>query len=154
MCARVVGGRKAFGPPSLRFGAASEGVSKVLGVMEIFRLHQFVRSISRFFCCLLRGAERDEEAKRDAALVLRLQRAADVAEGARLAPEHDTERACVYAIEVARLSGEPLPQGGQMQVVFRRVQRGAPFPPSLRFGVASRTIYKPLPISIGILYDG
>jgi hypothetical protein len=44
-----------------------------------------VRSISRFFCHLPRRAQRDEEAEGDTALVLRFERAADIAEGARLA---------------------------------------------------------------------
>jgi hypothetical protein len=68
-----------------------------------------------------------EQAQRDAALVLRLERAPDIAEGACLATEHVPERACEHAVQVPRLNGEQIGQGGQVQVVFSRLQRGAPF---------------------------
>jgi hypothetical protein len=42
---------------------------------------------------LLRRAQRDEEPENGAALVLRLERAADIAEGACLAQEHVREGA-------------------------------------------------------------
>jgi hypothetical protein len=58
-------------------------------------------------------------------LVLRLERTADIAEGACFVPEHVPERACKHAIEVARLSGEEILQGGEIQV--DRVHRGTPF---------------------------
>jgi hypothetical protein len=60
-------------------------------------------------------------------LVLRLERTADIAERACLAQEHVSERACEHAVQVARLSGEQFGQGGQMRVVFDRLQRDAPF---------------------------
>ena len=96
-------------------------------MMAIFLLHQFVRSISRFFLRRLRRAKRDEETECDAALVLRLERAADIAERACLAREHVHEGVHEQAVEVARLSGKPIREGGQMQVGFDRVQRGTPF---------------------------
>ncbi len=76
---------------------------------------------------MLRRAQSDEEPENGAALVLRLERAADIAEGACLAPEHVGERTREHAMQVARLSGKQILQGGQMQVVFDRVQRGTPF---------------------------
>ena len=96
-------------------------------MMAIFRLHQFVRSISKFFLRRLRRAKRDEETEDRAALVLRLERAADIAERACLAREHVHEGVHEQAVEVARLNGKPILEGGQMQVVFGRVQRGTPF---------------------------
>jgi hypothetical protein len=60
-------------------------------------------------------------------LVLRRERAADIAEGAGLAPEHVAKGVCEHAIEAARLRGKPILQVGQIQVVFDRVQRGTPF---------------------------
>ena len=116
MCARLVRPRGAF----------REGSSKVLDMIAILLLHQFVRSISRFFLRRLCRAKRDEETEDRAALVLRLERAADIAERACLAREHVHEGVHEQAVEVARLNGKPILEGGQMQVV-ERVQRGTPF---------------------------
>jgi hypothetical protein len=76
---------------------------------------------------VLRGAQGDEDPEDRAALVLRLEGAADVAEGACLAPEHVPEGACEHAVQVARMGGQQIPQGGQIRNVFDRVQRGTPF---------------------------
>jgi hypothetical protein len=111
-------------------------------MMAIFLFQQLVRSISRFFCREPRCAQGDEELQRDATLVLRFQRATDIAEGARSAQEHVGERACEQAVQRCRLGGKQIGQGGQMRVVFVRLQRGLSFP--------RRIIYSPIPISIGI----
>ena len=94
-------------------------------MMAIFLLHQFVRSISRFFLRFLCGVKRDEEPEDRPALVLRLERAADIAERACLAREHVHEGVHEQAVQVARLRGEPILEGGQIQV-GERVQRGTP----------------------------
>jgi len=70
---------------------------------------------------MLHVAQRDEEPEDGAALVLRLERAADIAERARLAREHAGQRAQEHPIEVLRLSGEKILQGGQIRTVFDRV---------------------------------
>lgn len=69
----------------------------------------------------------EEEPKGCARLGLRLERTADVAGRACLALEHVRERTGEHAIQVARPRSEQIGQGGQMQVVFDRLQRGSPF---------------------------
>jgi hypothetical protein len=61
-------------------------------------------------------------------LVLRSERAADIAERACLTGEHVPKRTREQAVERRRLGGEQIGQGGQMRVVFDRLQRGASFP--------------------------
>lgn len=77
----------------------------------------------------------DEEPENGAASVLRLERAADIAEGARLAQQHVGDRACEHAVEVARPGGEPILQSCQIRNVFDRVQRGTPFHAGLYIGL-------------------
>ncbi|HET9867370.1 MAG TPA: hypothetical protein VFQ06_08780 [Nitrospira sp.] len=60
-------------------------------------------------------------------MVLCFQRATDIAVGAGSAQEHVRDRAHEQAVQRGRLSGEDVGQGGQMQVVVDRLQRGAPF---------------------------
>jgi hypothetical protein len=88
-------------------------------VVAVLRF-QFGRPISS-------AAQRDEELQSDAALVLRLERAADIAEGTCLAPEDVPEGACVYPIQRDRLGDEHIGQDGEVQIVFDGFQRGAPF---------------------------
>jgi hypothetical protein len=106
---------------------------------------------------LLRRAQSDEDPEDGPALRLRPQRSADIAEGPVLVPEDVTERAREQAVQVARLSGKQIGQGGQIQVVFLlrsssfakasedkssfgghvdRVQRGTPFRARLRYASA------------------
>jgi len=112
-------------------------------MMAILSFHQFVCSISRIFPRLLRRAKCGEEAKGDAALVLGFERAADIAERTGFDQHHVRDRAHEHAVQAGGLRGEDLGQGGQIEIVFVRLQRGASFPRWM--------IYSPIPISIGAL---
>jgi hypothetical protein len=80
-------------------------------MMAIFLFQQSVRSISRFSRAL-RRAEREKKPERDAALVLRFERPADVAERPLVVREDVPDRAHEQDVQRCRLHGEGFRQDG------------------------------------------